>query len=346
VRVLHLYRPRLPELRAQAVQVLHTCHALAARGHEVTLLADRALGFDGDATEALERYGLNHPPSLDLRLAPTAWPPGAGLWFRAAVAGWCARSGRDAVVYARAKRYVAAIPARIPVVLEAHELDSALDREAGRDPGANLALERAVYDRAAGLVTNCAGTLRSIQDVHRVLPLHQVIWNATRADRAVPGVGGGGVAVVGSGGDYKGVRSVLLAALNGPAPVTFVGGAEDIPGVRTVGAIGYGEVPSVLAGLDVLLLPLQDNLFGRALTNPLKLWDYLATDRPIVAPDLPSIREVTEDVHFYDPRTLDTVAPAIARALAQRVRTPRLRTWEDRAAEIERFLAETLGGRS
>ena len=326
--------------------MLHTCHALAARGHEVTLLADRALGFYGDATEALERYGLNHPPSLELRLAPTAWPPGAGLWFRAAVAGWCARSGRDAVVYARAKRYVAAIPARIPVVLEAHELDSALDREAGRDPGANLALERAVYDRAAGLVTNCAGTLRSIQDVHRVLPLHQVIWNATRADRAVPGVGGGGVAVVGSGGDYKGVRSVLLAALNGPAPVTFVGGAEDIPGVRTVGAIGYGEVPSVLAGMDVLLLPLQDNLFGRALTNPLKLWDYLATDRPIVAPDLPSIREVTEDVHFYDPRTLDTVAPAIARALAQRVRTPRLRTWEDRAAEMERFLAETLGGRS
>ena len=323
--------------------MVHTCHALAARGHQVTLLADRAVGFEGKPTDALAAYGLDHPASLDLRLSPTSWLPGAGLWFRASVAGWCARAGPGAVVYARAKRYVEGIPGHIPVVLEAHELDSALDREAGRDPEANLALERAVYARASGLVTNCAGTLHAIRAAH-LTPPHVVVWNATRSDRAVLGVGGGGVGVVGSGGDYKGVRSVLLAATAGPAPVTMVGAAADVPGVRTAPAVGYGEVPAVLAGLDVLLLPLQDNLFGRALTNPLKLWDYLATDRPIVAPDLPSIREVTDDVQFYDPRKLDTVAPAIVRALAQRVRAPRVRTWDDRAEEIERFLVQTLGG--
>ena len=342
VRVLYLYRPRLPELRAQAVQVLHTCHALARRGHEVTLLADRSVGFGGSATEALGRYGLDHPLGLDLRLAPTAWLPGAGLWFRATVAGWCARSGRDAVVYARAKRYVTLIPARIPVVVEAHELDSALDVEAGRDAAANAVLERAVYTRAAGLVANCGGTLRCIREHHPQIPKAEVIWNATRADRSVRGVGGGGVGVVGSSGDYKGVRSVLIAAAAGPSAVTLVGASADIPAVRSLPAVAYGDVPAVLAGFDVLLLPLLDNLFGRSLTNPLKLWDYLATDRPIVAPDLPAIREVTEDVHFYDPRQLDTVVPAIARALAQRVRSPRLRTWDDRAEEIERFLCETL----
>lgn len=338
MRLLHLYRPRLPETRAQAIQVVHTAHALARAGYRVTLLADRAAGFDGTADEALAAYGLERPATLDLRLAPVRWLPGAGLWFRAAVAAWCADRA-PGVVYARAKRYVRLVPARIPVVLEAHELDSALEADAGRPSEATRALEAAVLGRAAGLVTNCAGTLAAIRAAHAVPP-HAVIWNATRADRLVRGVGGGGVGVVGSAREYKGVADVLAAAAAGGASLTFVGADAPIAGARTLPAVPYGAVPGVLAGFDALLLPLADNRFGRTLTNPLKLWDYLATDRPIVAPDLPTIREVTGDVHLYDPADLRTVAPAIARALAAGPRAPRLRTWEDRAADIAAFLGE------
>ncbi len=332
MRILHLYRPRIPETRAQALQVVHTCHALASRGHAITLLADRAEGFGGGAAEALEAYGLDHPAGFDLRISPTGWLPGAGLWFRMMVSTWCMKPG---VVYARAKRYISWVPARIPVVLEAHELDSALDVEAGRDPTANRMLEASVFARARGIVTNCGGTLDCIRAAYAELPPARVVWNATRADRAVVGVGGTGVGVVGSAKEYKGVAEVLRAA---GVPVTLVGASSPIPGVTVRPPVPYSEVPAALAAFDALLLPLAPNLFGRALTNPLKLWDYLATDRPIVAPDLPTIREVTNAVHLYDPADLSTLPAAISRALAQGHRSSQLRTWDDRAAEIEAFL--------
>ncbi|MFN7145843.1 MAG: glycosyltransferase, partial [Myxococcota bacterium] len=191
MRILHLYRPRVPATRAQSVQVVHTCHALARRGHTVTLLADRAPRADaraaglpdgadpGDATAALAAYGLDHPPGLDLAIAPTVWPPGAGAWFRWRLARW-----DGDVVYARAKRYVARVPTRVPVVVEAHEVDSALAEERGVDAEPDRRLEADVFARAVGVVTNCEGTLALLRERH-ALPRATVIHNATRPDRAV-----------------------------------------------------------------------------------------------------------------------------------------------------------------
>ncbi len=39
MRIVHLYRPQVPDLRAQAIQVMHSCHALVRRGHTVKLFA-------------------------------------------------------------------------------------------------------------------------------------------------------------------------------------------------------------------------------------------------------------------------------------------------------------------
>ena len=89
MRLLHLYRPRLPGCLAQAVQVLHSCHALAARGHHVTLLADRG---PAPATPArvLADFGLDAPPTLDLRISPWTHSGLAGWWFRRQLSAWWA----------------------------------------------------------------------------------------------------------------------------------------------------------------------------------------------------------------------------------------------------------------
>ena len=64
MRILHLYRPRLPSTRAQAIQVLRTCHALAERGHAVTVLADR--GQEPD--HLWLQMGLEPLPTLDVQI--------------------------------------------------------------------------------------------------------------------------------------------------------------------------------------------------------------------------------------------------------------------------------------
>lgn len=351
MRILHLYRPRLPTSRAQAIQVIHTCHALAHRGHAVTLLADRIGPADADAMGsattpegALSAYGLDHPDGLDLRIAPARHPTAAGLWFRWERARWTGD-----LVYARAKRYVADVPAAVPVVVEAHEVDSLLDAEAGRDPDPNRRLEAAVYTRASGVVTNCPGTLARLATVV-ALPRHRaVIWNATRADRVVTRRAGPGrrVGYAGSPREWKGVSALAQAVERWPADVRLEllgGGGVTHPRVDVRASVPYAELPESLARFDVLLLPLLDNLYGRWLANPLKLWDYLATGIPIVAADLPTVREVAGDRPFYyPPGDMDALAQAVGRALTAGPQIPLVRTWDDRAADIERFLVEVMG---
>ena len=55
------------------------------------------------------------------------------------------------------------------------------------------------------------------------------------------------------------------------------------------------EVRARVADAAVAVVPLPDNLMARYFTSPLKLFDYMAAGVPIVASDLPSIREVLTD---------------------------------------------------
>jgi glycosyltransferase involved in cell wall biosynthesis len=110
-----------------------------------------------------------------------------------------------------------------------------------------------------------------------------------------------------------------------------------------VGVVPYGALPARLARCRALVLPLEDNSFGRQFTSPLKLWDYLATGIPIVAADLPTVRDAAGDLPFYYPAG-DRVglAAALRAALAAGPRPRRLRTWDDRAAELEAVLDAAL----
>jgi glycosyltransferase involved in cell wall biosynthesis len=101
-------------------------------------------------------------------------------------------------------------------------------------------------------------------------------------------------------------------------------------------------VPEQLAGMDVLVLSLSDDLYGRQLASPLKLWDYLATGLPVVAPDLPSVRVITDSAVLYRPGDASSLARAIERAAGSGPQAPRLRSWDDRAAELEALLQELL----
>ena len=118
----------------------------------------------------------------------------------------------------------------------------------------------------------------------------------------------------------------------------------------------HAEVRRTIAGAGAAVLPLPDNLMARYFTSPLKLFDYMAAGAPIVASDLPTVREVLADgdnALLVPPEDPDALAAAIGRLLVNPGLADRLRrtayeqvrafTWDVRAARIIEALGR-LGG--
>ncbi len=65
---------------------------------------------------------------------------------------------------------------------------------------------------------------------------------------------------------------------------------------------GWLPVPELLAKLrevSVALLPLTDTFYNRYLTAPSKLFDYLSQAVPVIASDLPAVRELAGEAALY-----------------------------------------------
>ena len=163
---------------------------------------------------------------------------------------------------------------------------------------------------------------------------------------------------------WKGVDTLAKAARELPdAEVVIVGGTKEsdiariqdlVKGEKNVlvkGFTPYQEQPVYLAAADILILPntAHEEISVRY-TSPLKLFEYMASSRPIVASDLPSLREILNHtnavlVHPDDPAALARgikqllLNPAEAHSLALHARElVEQYTWEARASRITDFL--------
>lgn len=111
------------------------------------------------------------------------------------------------------------------------------------------------------------------------------------------------------------------------------------------------ELPKYLAAADVLVLPNsakdENSLFY---TSPLKLFEYMAADRPIVASDLPSLREILNNRNavFFKPDSPESLATTIKMLLSHDELQKQLArqaredveeyTWDKRAKKILDFM--------
>jgi glycosyltransferase involved in cell wall biosynthesis len=131
--------------------------------------------------------------------------------------------------------------------------------------------------------------------------------------------------------DWKGVNILAMSMkyLSDDHICYFVGGTEEdvfkfkkfieknkIPNTVVVGYVSPIVVPIYLAASDILVLPnIRKGL--SEFTSPLKLFEYMASKRPIVASDLPSIREILneENAVLVEPGNPKALAEGIKRVL-------------------------------
>ena len=385
MRILYLADIRFPLERANGIQTFETCRGLAGRGHPVTLLVrpdtaapprDPWVFYGADPLEGLSIVGCPGAPA----------PVRRGAYLAAALRRGLGRAAdviltRDLGIAAALVR----LPRRLrpPVVYEAHGFAPTVSEELPRLLGtarvpsrtklARLAAREArVWRDAEGYVTLTAahrdelvarfgarGNTAVVPDGTR-LPIGRVF---TPPAGSVPIVGYAGHLYPWKGAD---VLVEALARLDG-AHGLIVGGH---PGERDVGRvdalirarglavrvqlIGWQSPAAVadqLARCTVLVLPNTRSTISERYTSPLKLFEYMAAGRAIVASDLPALREVLTDgvdALLVTPGQPDALAAAIARLLADPALAERLARrafeaasafgWDSRASRLEAVL--------
>jgi len=159
---------------------------------------------------------------------------------------------------------------------------------------------------------------------------------------------------------WKGVYTLVDASNFLNAKVILVGGLkEDIKKIKeyiskkninNVVVLGYvepREIPFYLKAADILVLPNSANdVKSIYCTSPLKLFEYMASKRPIVASNLPSIGEILNNSNaiLVEPDKPETLAEGIKKVLGDKKLAKKIAdkayhdvrkySWESRAKKI------------
>ena len=123
---------------------------------------------------------------------------------------------------------------------------------------------------------------------------------------------------------------------------TDVSALASRPNVRLLGRRSHADLPGYAQHWMASLLPFRDNAQIRA-CNPLKLREYLAAGRPIIATDFPALSPYRDLISVAAGPHAFAAALTACTSEPDRAADRRLRvqgeTWEARAADVERAMA-------
>jgi glycosyltransferase involved in cell wall biosynthesis len=164
--------------------------------------------------------------------------------------------------------------------------------------------------------------------------------------------------------NWKGVDTLAKSAkyLNSNELIVFIGGTtKDVlsfkkkygntQNIFILGQKPHKEIPYYLKSADVVVLPNSaESSISKYYTSPMKLFEYMASGTPIVASDLPSIREVLNEQNaiLVQSGNPETLASGICQALnnegfackisSQALIDVKKYTWDKRVDDIMDFI--------
>ena len=384
MRVAYVDSHAFPSTAPESLQTFHTCVGLAAHAEAVWLLGGR-----GESNPA-RYYGVEQPPNLHLVSVPRfrreagwfrpTWTLPFHLLALAAVRRVVRQHGVNVMIARDLKLALFAVRRRgslPPILFESHQIFADTLQDEATRGGKGLAAkvkrlaerEAEVYAKADGLIVLTERLADMMQTRFQTSGRILVAPDGVEVRAALPiepDAAHGPVTYLGNFHHWKGVEFLIRAVvLDERLRVRLVGGEpapreqltrlatelKVLDRVQFVGPVAPPQRWRYLAQASACVLPLTRSAFGTSFTSPLKLFEYMAAARPIVASDLPAIREVLRDgenallVPPEDPQALAAALrrlredQALARRLAiQAASDVRSYTWDARGQRIVEFL--------
>lgn len=374
MNIFYIANVRIPTYRAHGVQIAKMCEEFARLGNVVTLVVPLKRHTIDASPDPFEVYGLEriftigHIPALDL-LGTTRRFGRVFFWIDLVsfLLGLWIRRGevRNSVVYVRDP--LLAIPfigKGNTIVMEVHEVPERkriflhLLKKANKVVVLTTPAKEDLI--SYGISENSILVAADGVDVKQFTPTESKHVARTRlglpVDMPI-------VFYIGRLDGWKGVDTLLKASLLFDASVklAIIGGDADeiaklsaqYPNVYFLGNRPYAELKNNQQAADVLVLPnTARHITSARYTSPLKLFAYMTSGVPIIASDLPSLRDVLDEsvAMLVAPDDAQALAYGIQSTLANkeqgmvRARAARERvqeySWEQRAKMILQRIVE------
>ena len=338
MNISYVVSNRIPSARANGYAIMKLCEEWATLGHVVRLVVPK------------RKHGLKDDPFVYYGIKPLftiARPPSSDFLGKSRTLErvryvldtvsymYALRKlgfSNDDVIYTREYLVALVLPKR-NLFLEMHTL-----------PNAGFLMRRALQ-RVRGLVAISAGVRDALVNLgiekEKIFVAHDgvdpEVFARANAHRSMWGKFGIDphkriVLYTGHFYEWKGTDTLLEAAqfVSPDVQIVFMGAAEEeLENLRYKGKnihiVPYQPfelVPGFLKSADVLVLPNSGkHAISREHASPLKLFEYMAAGVPIVASDVPSIREILDDssAFWFTPDDAESCARAISYVLSHEV---------------------------
>lgn len=310
----------LPSRRANTIQVMKMAQGIRAAGREVGLFVPRSTGADWvepDWAALAAHYGLRER-------FPIRWLPAHPRWksydfgLRSVQA---ARAEGAGIIFTRHPQAATVASLKnIPTILEVHDFP--------QGTAGPLLFRAFLRGRGARLLVSISRALLNDLEIHFTIPskvrrlvapdgvdLERFSGLPSPEDaRKTLNLPAGFTAGY-TGHLYAGRGIDHILAVAGALPdVRFllVGGnpddvaryrqqAANLPNVQLTGFIPNNQLPLYQAACDILLMPYQHKIEASsggdiaAYLSPMKLFEYLASERAVLSSDLPVLREILDE---------------------------------------------------
>lgn len=335
MRLLYPYGEEFTGERAREVHTLHRAHSLAKTGAEVDLVSAQSSRFPtGDAL--LKHFNLEPEPRLRLHFLPRQFNLGplhltSTRFFYSALGRWISHQPRfDAayLIHLKAADYLERAHPTLPVIFEAHEIFA--DSFPDHSPKFKkiTILEKRVYEKCRAVVATSQFLFNELSQRTSFSGPSLISPNCVEPpfftiplENAEPHE----VVYVGSFQHWKGVDVAVAAMKQLPEHhLTIVGGhpdqikqlkAEAGTNVKFVGYQPRSELQSYLAKASIALIPNRLEPKSSLYSFPMKLVEYAAAGRLIVASEMPVLEELNLGPW------IKRVAPENPEALAQAIQS-------------------------
>ncbi len=292
---------------ANSIHVMKMCQAFTKNGHEVELIA--ADGKARSENDIWSEYGVENCFNVEIISRPKWGRLGSVIYGKKAAKK--AKHSLPDLFYGRCPHSLAwASKLGIPIIYEAHNLPQGFMRKR---------IESFLFSREnfTRLVVITGSLKKAYLDKFPELNAEQIVVAHDGADvvnqsaRPEPVTTNSPMKVGYAGSLYPGKGMEIIMALARAVPdyeYHVVGGngplekwrGEAPYNVVFHGHVPHAEVSQLLSKCNVLFLPMQSKVetaeggdIGQ-FTSPLKLFEYMAVKRPIVASKLPVVEEVLE----------------------------------------------------